>query len=79
VTPTSPSKLAEIEPCLRSVASGLSLDVNIERHTVKRAKGRATVVDVWAPLRKVLGDTASAEEAETRLYSFVSPFLGAVT
>lgn len=78
-TPASQLRLSEVERRLRSVVTDPGLEVNVERRTLKGPKGSATVVEVWAPLREVLGETETAEQAETRLSDFVVPFLRAVS
>jgi hypothetical protein len=78
-TPASESRLLEIERRLQLAATGFALEVNVKRRTLKRTKGSATVVDVWAPLGQVLSDSDTAEQTETRLFEFVEPFLCAVS
>jgi hypothetical protein len=48
-------------------------------HQLRADGAKAHVVDAWAPLRLVLGDAITADQAEDRLFSFVLPFVEAVS
>jgi len=75
VTPTKATDTKAFLLRLRGVAATLGPKVTVEERIVPRAKGKATVIDVIAPLRHVLGDASSGQDVEHRLFQFVEPLL----
>jgi hypothetical protein len=78
VTPTNATDADDFQRRLREVAATLALKDAVERRVVPRAHGKATVIDVIAPLKHVLGDSNSVHDVESRLLQFVEPLLRAV-
>jgi hypothetical protein len=78
-TPTTESDAPAIVDRFNSVGRQLDVGVNVERHSVRRTARRQLVVDAWTPLRAVLTDAVTGEEAENRLFHFVAPFIEIVS
>jgi hypothetical protein len=78
-TPASDAYVPEILSRFGAIAAGLTIGVSVESHIVRRIAGKTMVVDAWAPLRLVLGECSSGEQAETRLHDFVIPFVAGVS
>jgi hypothetical protein len=79
VSPVAELTASAIADRFNGVATRAGTAVSIEIHEVRRANGLTPVVDAWAPLRAVLSDAATGEQAEDRLWSFVGPFIEAVS
>ena len=74
----SPGRREEFLRCHHGVNAALGLKVTVERRTVPRAKGKATALDVTAPLQRVLGDSNSPQDVESNLHRSVAILLHAM-
>jgi hypothetical protein len=78
-TPASEAEVPEVLRRFQSVARGLAPGVTVDPHHVQRTAGKTAVIDAWAPLQIVLGESGTGEQIEARLCEFVVPFLREVS
>jgi hypothetical protein len=78
-TPSDPTKIDRIAQLLADAASKLGFPDVTDIRSVPRSTGKVTVVDIAAPMQRVLGDADSGPAVESHLLAFVEPLLRALS
>jgi len=78
ITPLAEEAVAEVLERVREVSSSSNAPFFVEGRSLRRGASKASVIEAWAPLRKLLGEATTTDMIEERLRLFVEPVLRAL-